>query len=84
MGDGKQIINILLPILQNKLQVQAAQVPIALYTKSQAVQTLLALYGALASTQTVANKGLNMPEQDVPDTSLEFSDIPPLIAELSS
>ena len=33
-GDGKQILDILLPILQNKLWVWAAWAPTALYTES--------------------------------------------------
>ena len=78
------MIDILLPILQNKLQVWAAQTPTALCTKSQAVQALLAPYSALTGTQIIANKGLNIPEQDIPNTSLEPNNISPLIAELSS
>jgi len=47
------------------------------------MQALLAPYSALAGTQTIANKGLNILKQDVPNTSSELSDISPLIAELS-
>ena len=82
-GDGKQIIDILLPILQNKLQVQDAQAPIALYIKSQVIQTLLISSNVLASTQSVSNKGPNIPRQDIPDTSLKPSNISPLITKLS-
>ena len=61
----------------------ATQAPIAPCTKSQAVQTPSALYSTLAGTQTITNKGLNMPEQDIPNTSLEPNNTPPLIAKLS-
>ena len=83
-GDGKQMIDILLPTLQNKLRVWAARAPTAPCTESQAVQTPSAPCGAPAGTRTVADEGPNMPEQDVPDTSSEPGDTPPLIAELSS
>ena len=77
------MINILLPILQNKLQVQAAQIPIVPYTKSQAVQALLTSNSSLAGTQSAANKGLNIPKQDIPNISLKTSNILPLITKLS-
>ena len=83
MGDGKQIIDILLPILQNKLQVQAAQAPTAPYTESQAVQTPSALYNNLAGIWTITNKGLNMARQDIPNISSEPNKTPPLITKLS-
>jgi hypothetical protein len=47
------------------------------------MQTLLASSNILASTRPVSNKGLNMPKQDVPDTSSEPSNTLPLIAKLS-
>ena len=84
MGDGKQIIDILLPTLQNKFQVQAAQVFTALCTKSQAMQTPLTLYDNPASTWTITDKGPNMPGQDVPNISSEPGEILFLIAKLSS
>ena len=77
------MVDILFPILQNKLWVQAARAPIALCTESQAVQALSAFYSALANTQTIANEGPKIPGQDVPNISLEPSNILPLIAELS-
>ena len=46
------------------------------------MQTLLASTNILASTQSVANKGLNIPRQDVPNISLEPSNTL-LIAKLS-
>ncbi len=82
-GDRKQIVDILLPMLQNKLQVWAAQARTALCTEFQAVQALLALYSDLASTWTMANEGLKIPRQDIPDISLELGDILLLIAKLS-
>ena len=48
------------------------------------MQTLLAPYDDLAGTQNITNKGLNMPGQDIPDTSSEPNNIPPLITKLSS
>ncbi len=62
----------------------ATQVPIALCTESQAVQTPLTLYSTPAGTQTVANKGLNIPKQDIPNISLEPNNTLLLIAKLSS
>ena len=82
-GDSKQIINILLPILQNKLWVWTAQALIALYIKSQAVQALLAFSSFLASIQSATNKGLNIPKQDISDMSLETNNMLFLIAKLS-
>ena len=46
------------------------------------MQALLALYSALAGTQTVVNEGPNISKQDVPNTSLELSDILLPIAKL--
>jgi hypothetical protein len=43
----------------------------------------LASSGFLAGTQSAANKGLNIPKQDVPDMSLETGDMSPLITKLS-
>ena len=48
------------------------------------MQTPLVLYDDLANTQTVTDEGLNILRQDVPDTSLEPSKTPLLIADLSS
>ena len=61
----------------------AAQITTALYTKSQAVQTLLASSSFPASTQSAADKGLNIPKQNIPNTNLEISNILPSIAKLS-
>jgi len=47
------------------------------------MQTLLASSSVPAGTQSVSDKGLNMPGQDVPNTSLEPSNTLPLITELS-
>ena len=82
MGEGKQIIDILLSILQNKLQVWDIQIPTALYIKSQAVQTLLASTNILAGTWSITIKGLNMPRQDILNISLEPNNTL-LIAKLS-
>ena len=43
----------------------------------------MAFTNVLAGTQFVADKGPNIPGQDVPDTTLEPGDTPPLIAKLS-
>ena len=43
----------------------------------------MASYSALVGTQTIANKGLNIPRQDIPNISLERNKIPPLITKLS-
>jgi len=47
------------------------------------VQTLLASTDVLAGTRFVADKGLNIPRQDVPNITLEPSNTPPLITKLS-
>ena len=47
------------------------------------VWTLLASTNVLASTQSIANKGLNIPGQDIPNTLLEPSNMLPLITKLS-
>ena len=47
------------------------------------MQALSASYSAPAGTQNVANKGLKIPKQDIPDTSLEPSNTLLLIAKLS-
>ena len=47
------------------------------------MQTLLIFSNILASTQSIFNKGLNMPKQDIPNISLEFSNILFLITDLS-
>ena len=48
------------------------------------MQTPLAPYNDLAGTQTITDKGLNIPRQDVFNTSLEPNETPPLIADLFS
>ena len=47
------------------------------------MQTPLIFSNVLASTQSVFNEGLNMPKQDIFNTSLKPSDILALIAKLS-
>jgi hypothetical protein len=47
------------------------------------MQTPSASSNVPASTQPVSNKGLNIPKQDVPNTSSEPSNILPLITKLS-
>ena len=46
------------------------------------MQALLAPYSTPAGTQTIANEGLNIPKQDIPNMSLELGDILLLIAKL--
>jgi hypothetical protein len=82
-GDGKQMIDILLPTLQNKLQVWDAQAPTAPRIESQVMQTPSASSNVPAGTRSVSDKGPNMPRQDVPDTSSEPGNTSPLIAKLS-
>ena len=48
------------------------------------MQTLSALYNNLAGTQTVTDEGLNIPRQDVPNTSSEPSKTLFLITKLFS
>ena len=83
-GEGKQIIDILLPTLQNKLRVWDARAPTAPCTESQAVQTPSVSTDVPAGTRSVTVEGPNIPGQDVPDTFSEPGDTSPLIAELSS
>ena len=47
------------------------------------MQTPLTFSNIPAGTRSVSDEGPNMPGQDVPDTSLELSNMSPLIAELS-
>ena len=47
------------------------------------MQTPLASTDIPASTRFVADKGPNIPRQDVPNTTLEPGDTPPLITKLS-
>ena len=61
----------------------AVWAPIALYTKSQAVQALLTSSSFPAGTRSAADEGLNIPKQDIPDISLKTSNILLLIAKLS-
>ena len=82
-GDGKQMVDILLPTLQNKLRVWDARAPTAPCTESQAVQTLSDPSNLPAGTRSVADKGPKIPGQDVPDISSEPSNTLPLIAKLS-